>query len=276
MALVSKTRLPLEELFDWSSIRTLWGQIKYGTTIMVALGSHDVQILESSKTMRAVGSRDLRAVALLFEHLYRRLNLQCAIEIFPVSQKSIEMDWEDQFETIAQRKDVSGIVCLGSVTNPMSDIMARRIWGADKPPATFRYTRLQEASFLCQPCKHPEEEGIRYGKDLLPRTRSSRSDDERSIVKDCGLIGIRAKPNEPLLVLCAGHGGAGTIAAVLGVSNESEIKNRLQANPDKFFELVWVKRDPHAAHSDLPFDQRKGKGWDFHFGPAAEADDAFE
>jgi hypothetical protein len=190
---------------------------------------------------------------------------------------------------LCARKDVGAVVVLGSeLVNPMAGPIARRMFNgraASDLPARFRWSFAWEGRdpFLSDPTPcTPGDEGIAFtgtGKKTLLRTRDevilrrARSS-RKAIFLDCGVLAIDSRA-DPLLVLCAGHGGCGTRAAVLGLARTTYLEDRLLESAQgrglvgnrRVFEPLWVRRTKasHAAVDDLTFDETYGVGWGFEF-----------
>lgn len=216
-----------------------WCRVPEGSTAVVVMGVHPVQIAEVSTAMsqQAVGGRDVRAYAALTNHFHHDFRLNCRVELhLPASDRAANA--EALLTELTARRDVGLIAVIGSpVTNPLADPIARRIMGPVGPgelDARFRWGRAFDGSYLSEPGSFPKKhEGVRARGD--DHTTYPRDPDDvianagAGPFRDAGVLLIGCDSRQVLL-LAAGHGGAGTEACVHALRQQATIAELLHTS----------------------------------------------
>ena len=230
--------------------------------VIVVVGKREVSIPEVSAHVkqRAVGARDSEAFAELSRILYRDLGLDCEILLEHVPAR---MPRDEAVALMDRwRKDAAvGMICvLGSpVVNPLANVIARDMLRDDpngepeECPAKFRWAfKVSPDNFLADRAIKggkemwgPDEEGIafpnrptgypRVGDDVVLK-RFAR----QQTFKDAGLFMIDSR-QPPILVLCAGHGGCGTLGSVRQLREKDLIGDLLDASRSPSVQLSDCK-----------------------------------
>jgi hypothetical protein len=257
-----------------------WDRWQDGDQVVAVIGERYVRIDEVSRTVRqrAVGARDAEALALLSGACYGQMKLNADIGICHVSSRLPATDAAKKLRELRAGKKTGMIVVLGSpVVNPLAEPIAEAILrDGDKvitPPAKFRWAfeTPGSGSLLSEPPQQPdkdgqqrwrpEQEGIAvhqaHEEEFFPRTPDDliASDAAGGRWPDCGILMIDCR-SRPYLVLCAGHGGAGTLAAVKALRDDQQlIAQLLEASPhaitgsDRVFAVVTADR---VRETNLP------------------------
>lgn len=243
-----------------------WVRWRAGATVAIVFGERLVQIPKVASAMNqlAVGARDAEAIATLVDALRSKLQIDCAIELHHVRSDLDTKRAEKKLDTLRSRPDVGAIVVVGSpIVNPLAEPIAKLITGNDETlmPGKFQWSFSvgPDKPLLSDPRKHPKnQEGIwNNSTDLLiPRVHDDHVLDAlkdktgQLEFADCGMLlmdtrmlpGTNNNPS-PFLILCAGHGGAGTQGCVRAVvSMEQQIAARLASNEGRLLDIVEVKR----------------------------------
>ena len=258
-----------------------WDRWEADSVFTIVYGERQVHIPEVAEGMqqRAVGARDAEAITYLVTLLRSRFQIEARVKLYPVPANLALGAAEEQFGRLRGNPETGAIAILGSpVVNPMAEVAARAITDNDsgRLPGRFRWSFLQTGSapFLSEPtpCK-PEAEGIRRFSRTHPRVRDDRvlADVRRGRYgpfADCGMLLMDCRQT-PFLLLCAGHGGCGTVASVEALEKQGAIAERLAEGNDHLFELIEVKRrkpkDTTADVDDLFIDS-----WSFAWGSSGE------
>ncbi len=283
-------QITVEDLFQFDPRRPPWDLVGDNETVAVVLGGKFVEIPGSSSMQhQSVGARDAEAIPLIEKIVSQHLQVEAKVRLFPVSPNMTPLDAENLLQKLSEHPEIGVIVVLGSeLVNPLAAPIARRILRSPSQdlPYRFRWSfdppisepHLSETT----PCL-PDQEGIHFRRPpgfFLRRVR------DENILKashqgtfgpfaDCGLLAI-TPAEEKLMILCAGHGGCGTLATVLALSEINYIERRLleafeDGVPNElegvFCEPVWVKRTKETEEpiDDLTFDRTFGVGWGFHW-----------
>ena len=213
-----------------------WNRWRAGSRVIVFVGERDVSIpIVSKNTMqRAVGARDSQAFAELAKLLYRDIGLDCEVvlEHVPALPKG-------QYARFLQDKlaetDVGMVVVLGSpVVNPLANPAAQEVFRDTDQSfmPKFRWAYRTKPCNTMADCDIPHkqekwlpaEEGVslahhrnlptpypRVGDDLVIEQMASGETeftDAGIFMMDC------SRPQGAILLLCAGHGGCGTLGCV--------------------------------------------------------------
>lgn len=153
-------------------------------------------------------------------------------------------------------------------------------------PARFRWAfPSAPVGLLSERVAVSNEEGIKCfwpTEHFFPRIRDDEIFDQSGSVEqgtfpDCGILMADFR-ERPFLILAAGHGGWGTIAAILGlgklyrwsrdhrageedsVDQESQVDPECAIGSDRLFEVVLVKRRKKTA---IPVDDLELQDWSF-------------
>ncbi|MFN0244317.1 MAG: hypothetical protein ACKVWV_15625 [Planctomycetota bacterium] len=287
--LLRRLKIPATEFFHFHDRCAPWDEWRDRSVIAVVLGGKIVEGQRSPLQHRVVGSRDAEALASLERVLRGDAGIEFSLEVHPLYPDMSSAAVTKRFETLCARKDVGAVVVLGSeIVNPMTTLLARHMFddvAADKLPARFRWSfdRKERETFLSNPkIYRRDQEGIAlrgYVETTLPREHDETilkraGKKKRGFFQDCGLLAMDFR-SDKLFVLCAGHGGCGTRAAVLGLSRTDYIEDALLApsadlrpfQGPRLFEPIWVKRRKPTPDpiDDLDFDDAYGTGWGFAF-----------
>jgi hypothetical protein len=224
--------------------------------------------------------------------------LACRIELHTATAGD-DHEPEARLKRLLRRADIGAVIAIGSpVVNPFTDALARKVFTPDdadedqpeEPPARFVWPRAAAArlagSFLSEPASG-EKVGLRR-RDGVLHVRAR----DRAIVNaikdgawrgkvfpDCGMLVMDYRHDKYLLAFCAGHGGAGTLAASYGLTHPQfsqhlreseqapeEARNRKwYIGPKRACQIVDVTRlKPSSAPADdLEFDPHFQEGWHF-------------
>ncbi len=175
-----------------------------------------------------VGYRDMEACLELQEILAKDLRVDRPVELRVVGPEITDV--VGTMEGHLKQKDTAMIVVLGSsVVNPASNWIAEKIWQGPLP-FSFRFAFPEPHAWSTSSAKSDgsgwakEDEGIyvpslhetvrRTHDDLIPNTGADGNRQTRASAKDAGVLMVRYDPFQPFLMLAAGHGGAGTLAAI--------------------------------------------------------------
>jgi hypothetical protein len=262
-----------------------WSQWIAGSTIEVVLGERHAMIDEiSTIKQRVVGARDVEALARLVNVLQTELRLEFRIGLHVLKPGLGDAEATVRLRDL-RRSDAGAIVVLGSpIVNPIAEPVARAM--LDDPsrglPARFRWAFPNApVGLLSERVANSNEEGIRClwpTEDFFPRIRDDEMFDQAGSSKqgtfpDCGILmaDFRARP---FLILAAGHGGWGTIAAILALGRlyrwhrdnregEGDLLDHERESaigPNRLFEVVLVKRRKKTAN---PVDDLELQDWGF-------------
>lgn len=273
---------------------TPWDRFAPGSTIVICIGQRLVDMPEVAQDVRqrAVGARDVQALTELLGYLQSDLNLDCRIRVESIPEDLSQPKARDLFERFHSSNNCGAICVIGSpIVNRLADSLAEAIFPQCDPPARFRWSSLPQhkLGLLSEPtaCR-PTQEGIRlrvHAQGNSATTFLRTRDDEvvsqlrrhqRTVFEDCGMLLMSCRPKEPMLILAAGHGGCGTIAAVLALREHDEIARRLalggtahsSLGRNQLFEIVEVRRrkPSDAPIDDLIFSREQKKGAAFRTG----------
>lgn len=259
-------------------------------TVAVVLGSRP-WAGRSQLHHYGVGVHDAEALAHLEKILRLRAGIQFRMEVIAVRTDMSSEEAGERLDQLRRRQDVGAVVILGSeIANPFTRPAAAWMFAdtdAGQIPARFRWSFewTDGTPVLSDPRAFPASgEGLvlTRGDRVLPRTPDGEifANLERATnltFPDCGLLAMDHR-EDPLLILCAGHGGCGTVASVMGLSQLEYVERRLLeaskarswSGNQRVFEPIWVRRrKPTSAPSDdMVFDPEYGKGWGFALDPS--------
>ena len=291
-------RLRLSPPFD--SVPRPWNRLSPGDTIVICMGQRLVSLKELGDDVkqRVVGARDVEALAILLRFIHRTLDVDCHVRIENVP---VHLAYDSRVSWLeGMRKDRScgAIIVIGSpIVNRLADPMGRAILeGAEEGvdlPGRFRWSfdLDDDASFLSETARcAPEDEGIRVWGDeetTYPRVRDDIIAEEiarngRTVFADCGMLLCGLPPRGPFLALAAGHGGCGTIGAVLALCEQVEMAEKFaESDVDPTFgqgrvcELIEVRREKKSRQiiDDLEISEKMHvaghfrSGWRFAVAP---------
>jgi hypothetical protein len=282
---IYRLRIPLEYLVQTGP--QPWHRFEPGSVVAVVMGMRPIRLPAGPQGVlnRAVGARDAQASAHLVGLLQGEYRLDFQLEFHHLPSDLRPAEAEDFLNELGRRGDVGAIVAIGSpLVNPLTDPLARRMFddhrGRDLPARfRWRFDWPGPEPFLSER-RHvaPEREGIgfpgveettypRLGDDLV--MERIRAGNGKHCFPDCGLLLLDCRGPGPFKVVCAGHGGCGTIASVLALRVQGQIARRLAGKaapmPGRVFEVVWVKRRKRNPEGidDLYFDDRFDDEWGF-------------
>ena len=253
-----------------------WHECEKNSEIAVVLGERKVRIDEVSKRVkqRAVGARDAKAQTELADHCYRRLRLECSLIPHHVDSGLSRDEAVSRLNELRACSNVGMICVIGSpVVNPLAAPIAEAILrdvddgGPVRAPARFRWAHHADEEVLSEKPENRRSSSWPVGKQgiycedsatgLFPRVPDDHviqaieaGADETKIFKDCGLLMIDCR-QRPVLVLCAGHGGCGTLACVQQLRQTGPIaelietaadENRAPLGADRLCAIVEVDR----------------------------------
>ena len=298
-----RLNIKAEDLFnlDMETRFAPWDAWTQDAVVLVVLGGKSAIIPEARSNFRrpVVGAPDAKAYARLIQILREDAEIDFRDELHFLPPECQGAEAEAYLKKLRKRKNVGAIVVLGSpLVNPLADPIARRIFQGSMArdlPARFRWSfkRRQEDPFLCDPKQFkPTQEGIALPGHQLTTFPRIRDEDvvknmrqgPRGTYPDTGILCISSM-NDILLILCAGHGGCGTMAAVLGLSKVMYVEKQLldssvpELPTHVMCEPVWVKRRKQTKEpiDDFYFNERLyGVEWGFHWDDEDEADDEDE
>ncbi len=222
--------------------RTPWHLIQPGDEIAVVQGVRAVDIPEVSRAVRqrGVGARDALAQAAI-ANACRRLRLDADLMPHPVPGEWPVADGTRYLTELCAKPNVGAVIVLGSfIVNPLAEPLARRALAGQPCPARFRWvTNPGAGNVLSVPgAAPPGQEGIQVDRpaELFPRMRDDAvlerlNKSDTGPFPDCGLLLIDAR-TRPLTILCAGHGGCGTVAAAETLGDHALITRLLAASAD--------------------------------------------
>jgi hypothetical protein len=290
---IRRLGIPLEGLVDTRPAP--WDGWQPGSVVAVITGVQQFQVTDQQKGLPrgAVDERDLRGQEYLMNWLGYELKLSYKWERRSVPASLTATEAGGMLADLRKRSDVGAIVVLGSpVVNPVVEPLARRIldnmpeedlparfrWGFDLPKRMPRY--LSEPG-KCNRDPETNQEGIRVrgGRDTTILRLNNRDAfaafrrGDAGPFTDCGMVLIDCR-HRPRLIICAGHGGCGTLACVYALTNSQYISQQLRRSyaqpswpvgPSRVFEVVWVKRMKPTDQEldDFAFDVKRGNGWGF-------------
>ncbi|MBP7933146.1 MAG: hypothetical protein KA354_00745 [Phycisphaerae bacterium] len=294
---IRRLPVPVEAIFQVSPRLPPWETWEQGSVFAVVVGERQVLIPEVAGDLpqRAVGARDAEALAELV-HGLSGFRIECRVELHLLPSELPEERAQARLDDLRKRPEVGAVVVLGSpVVNPMADPIAR-IMLDNRPsgelPARFRWSiKLPKMPYLSEPLPcAPNEQGIvlkghgltTYRRDSAPAIAHAIAKDPHphKTFDDCSILILDVR-TRPLLVLCAGHGGWGTIVAVRALKHQYHIEERIRHSYDpaesilgrsgegRVFAVTWAKRKKPPSHDkvdDLVLtDDAINQGWGFAF-----------
>jgi hypothetical protein len=287
--------MPADLICSFESRFAPWDAWQEGACVAIVVGRRHVTTRQSSSfSMRTdlVGTHDHKALG----HLERILAEEARIKYHPRPRQVagyLDRDAAEAFlDDLCRKMRGGAIIVMGSpLRNPIADPIARRIMDlrGHELPARFRWHfRFQGSDgYLVEPeiCQ-PREAGVRqrgHGRTTYRRvtdeqimkeaaSRGTLAPSERlGPYADAGILAMDCQ-HDPMLILCAGHGGCGTLAAVLGLSETMYVERcllnaqeELGLEPGRLFQPVTVDRYKPTldAIDDLEFNEEYGVGWHF-------------
>ncbi|MBN2491660.1 MAG: hypothetical protein JXQ29_12495 [Planctomycetes bacterium] len=264
-----------------------WDTWQPGARVAVVVGGKEAHITQGNHSFRrkVLGIRDAEAYAQLLTILREDAEIEFQSDLYFSDADLPPAEAQAMLDNLCRQPRIGAIVVLGSpLVNSLTDPLARLIFddiGADELPARFRWSfdLGHPEPFLWEPesCR-PGEEGIRLRgsrKTTLPRMRDEAVLERLQRARrmgtfpDCGLLAISTR-HEKLLILCAGHGGCGTMAAVLALARVMVIERSLLADAGpampcgRIFEPLVVKRRKRSreAVDDFYIGERD---WSFYW-----------
>lgn len=284
-----KIKMPAEMLVNFDEPFQPWDAWKSGGRVAVVVGERQGVSRGDSLKSSLMGTRDCQA----YDHLERVLRVEAGI-VFQQELKTVpesgQFDAEAYLDDLCEQMKGGAIVVLGSpLRNPLADPIARRIarMPAAELPAHFRWPFEfgNGDHYLVDPTPcAPTQAGVRLRGHKS--TTYKRVTDAQIIAKararkklgpkarlgpfaDAAILAIDYD-NDPMLILCAGHGGCATIAAVLGLGRLIHVDDCLDGSKDgiavgRLWQPVIVNRYKAtlALIDDMGFGENYGTDWDF-------------
>lgn len=251
---IRRVGISLDELIPHAS--GPWSAWRPGDYVVVLLGERRLVVPDTTPEVQidAVGSKDAEALACLILNLERVINCRLEVRTLPVGTPSDTIDQE--IEALVDRTDVGAVITIGSpYVNPAADPLAQRMIRArTELPGLFCWyfslsTDGPEPVLYCQDPVARQNEGI-----LIPGTDKTLSRKRKGQFKDCGMLLVDvSKPTR--LIVCAGHGGSGTLASVHALNQAEYLSDRIAEGDGRAFELIECRRKN-------PEDKRSNH-WDF-------------
>jgi len=242
-----------------------WDRWKAGSTFVIVYGERLVDIPNVSTGMRqlAVGARDAQAIAYLTDELRSQIQIDCQVVLHPV-RPGLSPDEAAKELAGLRRSRAGAIVVIGStLVNSLSEPMAAAIIrdesgdiDYDLLPGKFQWGFLGKPSLLSDHVNDRKKEGIldRRTNRYFPRVH----DDAvlpglkagKKTFADCGMLFMDCR-KPPYLILCAGHGGCGTLGCVYALARQvEEIAARLAAGNNRFADIITVTKSKHRNTSN--------------------------
>ena len=263
-----KMKMPAHMLVNFDQPFQPWDVWKSGRPVAIAVGAREVGLRDESLKSSLIGTRDYQAS----DHLQRVLRLDAEIEFQPELKtvpKLSRAGAEAYFDAHCKKMRGGAIVVVGSpLRNPLADVIAQRIARvpAEDLPARFRWPfRFQNNNhYLVEPAVClPSESGVRLrghatttyqrvtDEDIIAEMEahgSLEADERLGPYADAGLLAMDYD-HDPILILCAGHGGCATIASVLGLGQVMYIEHCLEEKDDDLGEGRLWQLSPSTATS---------------------------
>jgi len=288
-------KMPAELICNFESRFAPWDVWQEDACVAVVLGQRHITTRHApSGGMRTdlVGTRDYQALAALERLFDKHAGIEYQPHLHAVADHLDRAASEAYLDDLCRKMRGGAIIVMGSpLRNPIADPIARRIMQvpSEDLPARFRWHfRFQgNGGYLVEPavCR-PNEAGIRqrgHGRTTFGRVTDDRIMEEAAArsglarterlgpYADAGILAMDSQ-HDPMLILCAGHGGSGTIAAALGLSETLYVERCLLNAQDEFgidagrlFQPVMVDRYKPTLDDidDLEFNEAYGVGWTF-------------
>ena len=255
-----------------------WERWEPGKRVAIVMGVRYANLPSVSIVpQRAVGARDSEAVAHLTKLLYKKFHLECELDFHNFPSSMPETEAQAELSRIEDNPRVGMVVVIGSpVVNPIANVLAAEICGRHNKsmPVKFRWGHARHDFLSHSSTKGQSEEGIasreKHGLFFRRWTDNEIAADTsgRQRYPDCGLMMFDASVT-PFRVLLAGHGGAGTVAATLGLGMEGLIDELLDGprtdgsyfGPNCFTAVFGAEKLAHRPfeRDDLELDHRSVK-----------------
>ncbi len=290
-----KMKMPAGMLVDFEHWFVPWDSWVPNAPVLAVLGHRDVPVSSSLRGIcsRVMGERDSEALARLRDVLRERAEVVIVGHRESVSLDLDRVGAEARLDKYCKDNKGGAVIVIGSpFRNPLADPIARRIMEgapAAELPARFRWHFPAQKSdhYLIEPgvCEPPEA-GIRlrgHGKTTFRRTTDEMiMSDARAKgelgpketlgpYEDAGILMMNVNL-DPMLILCAGHGGCATVASVLGLGETMYVEHCLESIHDglvlgQLFQpvVVTLNKPSLAPIDDFGFDNRYDNGWRFPF-----------
>lgn len=286
-----RIKMPSEMIVDFEQRFVPWDSWAPGARAVAVLGERNVVTRDAPGGIRSkvLGARDGEALG----RLGRILQTKAEVD-YDADRESVPSDLdrraaEAHLDDLCKKTPGGAVIVIGSpLRNPIADPIARRIMRDDSPedlPARFRwhFPFQKKDHYLVEPAVClPSEAGIRqrgHGATTFPRTtdehimkeagargalgtgeRLGPYDDAGMVLMDCA--------HDPVLILCAGHGGSATVAAVLALGETMYTERCLTAENDglgygRMFQVVTTDLYKHTVEDidDFCFNDTYGAGW---------------
>lgn len=283
--------IPLDLLVDMDDRQSPWNAWCSGDKLLIVTGNHTYTVSCHGRLVQrpVMGARDVEAQTLFINGVHRHLRIEAGLETLPLSNAMCPAEADDLLRRLRARPDLGLLLCLGSDrTNPLTSPVARAIFATDSghapatSPVRFHFARPHHegrpAFLTARDDAPPEDEGLSFtpphGEPIfLPRINDGLAV-EQALAGGFGpwldagllLLDVRARP---WLAVAAGHGGCGTVAAVLSLLQRPlELARQLDASyregafpgPGRVLQLIAAHRTKptRAAADDFTFDHTHG------------------
>jgi hypothetical protein len=230
-----------------------WNSWQPGSRVIALVGEREVSMPNVSQKVRqrVVGARDSQAFAELAKIMYRNIGLDC--EVVLEHAPSLPKDGYTDYLRQRLHEPGVGMICvLGSpVVNPLANPAAREIFRDTTEDFLPRFRWAYNTSpdnFLADrdlPAKKDrwaeDEEGVslphhrnlptpypRIGDDLV----LAQMEEGKTDFPDAGIFMLDCT-HPAILVLCAGHGGCGTLGCVSQLSDTQLIDEALELSRNR-------------------------------------------
>lgn len=303
---LQELHVPGNELFGFQESHVPWDAWKAGRKVVIIIGGKFATRRSDLET-QVVGGQDATALCELGRTLRDHAGLQYVSETVHVSPTMPSAEAEELLDWHCRQPDVGAVIVLGSeIVNPFAAPMARLIFDGMNPrdmPVHYRwaYDHSVQKPFLASSrvCKlgnegialtyQEAETSLRRVSDqeVVEAIRKGKGKRRYGPFLDCAILALSFGPNGTILVLCSGHGGCGTTAAVYGLGRVDYVAKRLEESdrltndqryipPGTILEPIWVKRRKKTLEliDDFKFDKAYGTGWKFYFDDDDELEDS--
>jgi hypothetical protein len=238
-----------------------WNSWRPGSRVIALVGEREVSIPSVSQKIRqrVVGARDSQSFAELAKIMYRDIGLDC--EVVLEHAPSLPKDGYAGYLRERLHEPGVGMICvLGSpVVNPLANPAAREIFRDTTenflPRFRWKY-KTSSDNFLADhhfPGKKDswaaEDEGVslpnyrnlptpypRVGDDLV----LAQMEEGKTDFPDAGIFMMDCT-HPAILVLCAGHGGCGTLGCVSQLRDTELIEDALELSHSRKMEPTDTK-----------------------------------
>lgn len=280
--------MPLEFLMDLSPPCRPWCDWRPGDTLLVVKGSTHLEVRRDGVdfTRAFVGVPDATAEIRLASSVRAELKIDARVEHLHLLAGLDPTESTRQLAQLRGRVGLGAIVFIGSPrVNPMADAVARTFFNNGRAHSSLVHFEWAEPPLFgdnylsSRRIVGTADEGIHYKHGdynlRLPRVNDGIALREACAGQpgpwaDAGLLLVDVR-SRPWLILACGHGGCGTVAAVLSLLQRPyDLDRQLAAShqpgfylgPNRALQLIRVRRTKptNALHDDFNFDHETG--WD--------------